>query len=173
MKKKKDSDGGGLRFNKGKIDLDQCPTSIIAAVALGFMKNSTKYGGKYPDNNWRRGMDHSTPYNCMLRHLMQYKDGEDLDVDSGLPHLYHAACNLAMLIEYMETFPEGDDRIDLKVRSLDNMETLSLPEMGDCDTCGKKVEKHSLELSHDPISSDDEDMIQTCQECMESVTSHT
>ena len=42
--------------------------------------------------------------------MNEWLDGEDVDVESNLPHLYLAASNLAMLIEYAETCPELDDR---------------------------------------------------------------
>jgi len=109
------TDGGGLRFNNGKIDLTQCPETIIYAIAATFMKNSDKHGGKYPNFNWRRGMDHSKPMACLMRHMMSYQAGEDLDPESGLPHLWHAACNLAMLIEFQYSCPQLDDRFKTDV----------------------------------------------------------
>jgi len=109
----------GLRFNKNKIDLTYCPTSAIAAVALTLMKNSDKYGGKYPDNNWRSGIPVSTYMACVLRHIYKYIDGEDLDSESGIPHLFHAITNLAMAIENVEVHDKADDRHKLKTCELD------------------------------------------------------
>ena len=67
-------------------------------------------GGKYPDYNWERGMNWSVPYDCMVRHVEAWFSGEDLDPDTGLPHLSAAAANLAMLIEYELTKNGKDDR---------------------------------------------------------------
>jgi hypothetical protein len=100
----------GLRFNDGKIELTQCPEAAIYAIASVLMANSEKHGGKYPDQNWRKGMDWSKVINCALRHLYKFNGGEDLDSESGKPHLWHALCNLAMLAEYQFTHPEKDDR---------------------------------------------------------------
>lgn len=99
-------DGGGLRFNDGKPPIHLVPPSMTLAVAsvLG-------YGAKkYAPRNWERGMKWSVPYDSMMRHLLAWQKGEDTDPESGLPHLHHAACNIAMLVEFMETYKEGDDR---------------------------------------------------------------
>lgn len=103
-------DGGGLRLNSGKIPPSMCPTSIIMGISEVFMKNSVDYGGKYPSNNWRRGMKWLIPFDSAVRHLNKWKDGEEFDEESGLSHLHHAACNLAMLIEYSTTCVELDNR---------------------------------------------------------------
>lgn len=99
--------GGGLRYNTGKAELHQVPTSLKMAVAKTLM-----YGAqKYEKGNWRKGMSWMTVYDCLERHMGAWLDGEGVDEESGLPHLYHAACNIAFLIEYAETCPELDDRL--------------------------------------------------------------
>lgn len=104
--KKKAKMGGGLRHNSGKAQLHQVPTSLKYAVAKTLM-----YGAqKYAKGNWRKGMNWTTVSDCLERHMNSWLDGEELDEESGLPHLYHAACNIAFLIEYTETCPELDDR---------------------------------------------------------------
>lgn len=103
-------DGGGTRFNSGKLDLNYCPASTQIAVASVFALNSKKNGGKYEDRNWQRGQAFSIPLACAKRHFEDYLCGIDIDPDSGLPSLWLAQCNLAMLIEYTQTYPEGDDR---------------------------------------------------------------
>lgn len=96
----------GLRFNKNKLEIHQVPTSLINAVAKVLMFGAQKY----EKNNWRKGMNWTIPYDCLQRHMMKWLEGDELDEESGLPHLYHAACNIAMLIEYANTCPELDDR---------------------------------------------------------------
>lgn len=39
---------------------------------------------------------------AMYRHWLAYLGGERLDPESGLPHIWHCACNLAFLIEMEE-----------------------------------------------------------------------
>lgn len=98
--------GGGLRYNTGKAELHQVPTSLKYAVAKTLM-----YGAqKYEKGNWRKGMNWTTVSDCLERHMACWLDGEEVDEESGLPHLYHAACNIAFLIEYAQTCPELDDR---------------------------------------------------------------
>lgn len=65
---------------------------------------------KYAEWNWAKGMAWSIPLACATRHLMAMLRCEDTDPESGLPHRGHVFCNIVMLLTYMETFPEGDDR---------------------------------------------------------------
>jgi hypothetical protein len=65
---------------------------------------------KYAEWNWAKGMAWSIPLACAVRHLLAAHRGEDLDPESGLSHEGHAACNIIMLLTYMDTYPEGDDR---------------------------------------------------------------
>lgn len=68
------------------------------------------YGAKkYAAWNWTKGMPWSVPVACIIRHLMAREDGELLDPESGLPHEGHVACNLRMLMHYVDHYPEGDD----------------------------------------------------------------
>lgn len=63
-----------------------------------------KLAGKYGDNNWQNLPD---GYNrckaAMFRHLAASENGEQLDSESGLPHLAHMAWDaIALLHFYME-----------------------------------------------------------------------
>lgn len=102
--------GTGERHNRGKLAMHQCPEGIKLAVARVFQYNSKKWGGKYENYNWRLGQKWSIPIDSFERHWSLWKTGEELDDESLLPHLEHAAANLAMLIEYAKTYREGDDR---------------------------------------------------------------
>lgn len=73
--------------------------------------NVFNYGAtKYKAWNWAKGMPWSVPMACAARHLMAMADGEVNDLESGLPHRGHVACNIVMLLTYAETYSEGDDR---------------------------------------------------------------
>jgi hypothetical protein len=45
-----------------------------------------------------------------LRHVFAFARGEDIDPDSGLPHLDHAACCILFLSSYQKTGTGNDDR---------------------------------------------------------------
>ena len=60
--------------------------------------------------NWAKGMAWSVPFACLMRHLAAWQRGEEVDAESGLPHLAHAMCNLRMLTLFSKTYKEGDDR---------------------------------------------------------------
>ena len=100
------SSTGSLRFNKGKAQIHQVPSSAITGMAEVLGYGETKYG-KY---NWAKGNDFSVPFDSAMRHMLKFWDGEDLDDESGFHHLKHALTNLAILLEYYEKHPDMDDR---------------------------------------------------------------
>jgi len=94
------------RFNEGKLRLSLVPQSLIESVAHAMTDGAKKYGAR----NWEKGFKWDVPLDSLDRHLGKWKKGEDIDGESGLPHLAHVAANLAMLIEYSTTFKQGDHR---------------------------------------------------------------
>lgn len=69
-----------------------------------------EYGRKkYAAWNWAKGMAWSIPIACAARHALAQLEGEELDSESGLPHVGHFMCNLVMLRVFVDTFPEGND----------------------------------------------------------------
>lgn len=97
---------GGVKHDQTKRRVDLVPTSLIDAVARILEFGAAKYG----DNNWRKGLSWSRVYAALQRHLLDFWKGTDLDDESTLPHLYHAACNIAFLIEFYEKRKDLDDR---------------------------------------------------------------
>ena len=65
---------------------------------------------KYAAWNWAKGMAWTVPLACAARHLMAMLAGEVLDPESKKPHRGHVYCNVAMLLTFITTYPEGDDR---------------------------------------------------------------
>lgn len=98
--------GSGARYNNGKADLSLIPLWTLEDEAKVWMYGKKKYAAW----NWAKGMDWSIPLACALRHISAWQRGEELDHESGLPHLAHAICNLRMLTLYSKTYKEGDDR---------------------------------------------------------------
>ena len=101
---------GGLRDNKGKIRLSLTPYELVLGVAEVFWKSSKPGGGKYPMYNWQKGLPMTEVCDSALRHIYKFLAGEDIDPETGLHHLKHAACNLAILLWYLVHRPEMDDR---------------------------------------------------------------
>lgn len=83
------------KADAGKPRLTLVPTSLTWAVALIREYGTRKY--KDPEN-WRQ-IEPQRYRDAMYRHWLAYLEGERLDPESGLPHLWHCACNLAFLIE--------------------------------------------------------------------------
>jgi|TARA_R110000822_G_scaffold126445_1_gene261674 hypothetical protein len=98
--------GSADRDNKGKAEYSLIPMLALEDCARVFMFGRDKYSAW----NWADGMDWLVPYDCMMRHMAAWQGGEDIDPESGLPHLGHAMCNLVMLSMFSKTHPEGDDR---------------------------------------------------------------
>lgn len=89
---------------------------LIPALPLEEISRVYGYGaGKYAERNWERGYNWSWSYGALQRHLNAFWRGEDIDKESGLPHLAHAAFHCLALMEFGRTHPEKDDRSkDLK-----------------------------------------------------------
>ena len=101
--------GSGARFNGGKTRYDLIPLSTLKPCADVFEYGAAKYAAW----NWSKGMAWSVPYACALRHLQAWFEGEDIDSESGQPHLGHVMCNLVMLTHFAAHYPEMDDRPQL------------------------------------------------------------
>ncbi len=56
---------------------------------------------KYAKDNWKLCEDTSRYKDALLRHLYAYLDGEQLDPESGMSHLGHAAFGL-MCLNYFD-----------------------------------------------------------------------
>lgn len=80
----------------GKLKLTLVPRGIIRAIARIRMYGTEKYGDP---ENWRR-VDPTRYRDAAYRHFLDYLDNpKGLDEESGLPSLWHLACNIAFLIE--------------------------------------------------------------------------
>lgn len=87
----------------GKEQLTLVPRRIIHDIAAIRMYGVEKY--KDPEN-WRR-VEAERYRNAAFRHFLAYLDDpQGKDKESGFPHLWHLACNIAFLCE-MEDKWEG------------------------------------------------------------------
>lgn len=73
---------------------------LILPHAAEALVRIREYGlKKYPQaDNWK-SVPKEDWTDAMFRHLMKYIGGEETDEESGMPHLWHALCNLSYLIE--------------------------------------------------------------------------
>lgn len=84
------------KADAGKLQLTLVPTAAIRAVARIRMYGNEKYGD--PDN-WKQ-VEPERYRDAAFRHFLAYLDDpESKDEESGLPHLWHLACNIAFLCE--------------------------------------------------------------------------
>lgn len=90
-----------------KVQFHVIPAPVLAEVAVALTEGAMKYGSY----NWRvKGVRSSTYYDACLRHLTSYWEGEDIDPDSGLPHLVKAITSLIVLRDSQVTGNHTDDR---------------------------------------------------------------
>lgn len=92
------------KADKGKLPISLVPMTIIKDIAAIRKYGEEKY---HAPNNWVL-VDKQRYVDAMWRHLIAYQEGEIYDKESGLPHLWHAACNMAFILE-MES-PDWDVR---------------------------------------------------------------
>lgn len=90
-----------------KVPLHLVPGAASAYTAMGLKEGARKYGAF----NWREtNIETMTYVGATLRHLSAFVDGEDIDPESGNPHLAHAMASLAILIDAIESNCAVDNR---------------------------------------------------------------
>lgn len=84
------------KADAGKAKLTLVPRRIIWDIAAIRMYGNQKYGS--PDN-WKQ-VEVSRYRDAAFRHFLAYLDNPDaVDEESGLPYLWHLACNISFLCE--------------------------------------------------------------------------
>lgn len=98
-----------MHFSEGKEGVDQIPPEVLLEWGKVF-----NYGEKkYARDNWKKGTEWYQFYGSALRHLYRFWQGEDIDPESGLPHLAHALWNVGCL-RYYQLNGLGNDTRDIK-----------------------------------------------------------
>ena len=94
-----------VKADKGKVRPTLVTPSLVMATA-----HVREYGcEKYHDpENWRQ-VEPQRYIDALYRHFLAFLNGEELDPESGLSHLWHMACNLSFLIEMLAN-PIGERR---------------------------------------------------------------
>lgn len=86
---------------------DLIPIRPLWLLAEHFGKGARKYLPR----NYERGYDWSLSYAAAQRHLNAFWGGDDIDPETGSPHLIAAAWHCLALVEFSFTHPEKDDRV--------------------------------------------------------------
>lgn len=91
-----ENDSTLAKDDSGKRKLSLVPRKIIWDIAAIREYGNVKYGD--PDN-WRK-VEPERYRDAAFRHFLKYLDDPNgVDEESGLPHLWHLACNIAFLCE--------------------------------------------------------------------------
>jgi hypothetical protein len=95
-----------IKHDAEKPRMELVPSGAVLAIADVFTFGAKKYAA----HNWRAGFDWSRLIGALERHVAAFKEGEDLDPESGLPHMAHAGCCVMMLLEHQRLNYGVDDR---------------------------------------------------------------
>lgn len=99
------SETGG---EKGQKDAQP---STLDAVALLKLAEVSGFGArKYAAHNYLKGYPWSLSLDALHRHLWLFQSGQDLDDESGLPHMAHAAWHALALVSFLERGLGTDNR---------------------------------------------------------------
>jgi len=99
-----------MKYDQDKPNISLIPAEFIEEIAKVFTIGAKKYG----DNNWRKDLDDTTysrTYSSIQRHLLAFQRGEDMDPESELPHLSHAATQICILMMQWLYGKNNDDRV--------------------------------------------------------------
>lgn len=131
-----------FKADKGKPRVSLVPTEIIRNIATIREYGLKKYGKK---ESWK-SVEPERYRDAMYRHLLAYIDDPyGVDEESGLPHLWHLACNVAFLCELEK------GKFETPVLDLTKFKSISTEEMAGAVQHLKEV------INKNPISTIDTD----------------
>lgn len=103
-----DEKTGGMKGQK------LCQMGALDPRALWQVGEVAGFGAtKYARYNFTKGYKWSLSYDAVQRHLMLFWTGEDLDSESGLYHLAHAAWHCLCLMTFLISGKGTDDRFPI------------------------------------------------------------
>ena len=95
------------RFGKAKAPFFGIPWSAVAYLGAVMDGGATKYGAY----NYRETTITATTYHdAIMRHFLKWADGEDVDDESGQPHLAHIMACCALYLDADLLGMTDDDR---------------------------------------------------------------
>ena len=96
------------KHDQGKPRPTLVPVGLIDAVTAVREHGCKKY---HDPENWKQ-VEPQRYRDALYRHWLAYLRGEKIDLESGLPHLWHLVCNAAFLIEMEGADNETAQRLD-------------------------------------------------------------
>lgn len=95
-------------IGSNKVPMHLWPETATVLGAMGLMDGLCKYGR----SNYRAvGVRASIYYDAARRHMDKWFEGQDIDEDSGLPHLAHALASIAIIVDAQAVGMLVDDRM--------------------------------------------------------------
>lgn len=84
-----------------KYDSKKPRPSLLPFDSIDEILKVLEYGAqKYAPDNWKQVVPRSRYIDATLRHLIAWQKGEDVDDETNISHLAHAATNILFLIHF-------------------------------------------------------------------------
>lgn len=94
-------------YGDKKVPLQNIPPVALVYLGMALKEGARKYGAY----NWRENdVELMTYVGAAMRHIAAFVDGEDIDDESGNPHLAHAMASLAIMVDAIECRVAIDNR---------------------------------------------------------------
>ena len=86
-----------IKHDDGKTQYQYLSSKFIKEMAEITTQGAKKYG----ERNYLQGDEQALMriYDALMRHLMAWRSGDEVDPESGKSHLSHVACNAMMIYE--------------------------------------------------------------------------
>lgn len=98
---------------EGKAPMEYLVYSVLPMDAAVHKHGADKYG----ERNWRKDKILTSTYEgAILRHFLAWAQGEDIDPDSGMPHLAHlrACCAVVLDAQMHNSLIDNRNRLESK-----------------------------------------------------------
>ena len=103
---------GGVKYDDGKLRYDLIPSYPMEQLAAVYTFGAKKYA----DWNWSKGIIYSRLIAAVFRHFWAFVRREDIDPESGLPHLAHCLWNITTLLYFSQYRKDLDDRFVVRAK---------------------------------------------------------
>lgn len=95
-------------LGQAKPSLHAIPPNALLQLGAVMANGEAKYGLF----NWRaEPISALVYYDALMRHLLEWRDGTDIDSESGKAHLAHVMANCAILLDAMSCGTLNDNRM--------------------------------------------------------------